>query len=114
MGKFPILKIFRRLYIFAGVLLLGGGLLVAVEAARISSWYGDSTFDAGIFAITYLYFVGAASVMLIIAEVIQLFLRIEDHLDVIRQDHEYRHKRAQYAASNQSRRPAPPLQQGSS
>jgi hypothetical protein len=80
MNKFPILNFYQNALNILGVIVLVGGFLIALTT---SSSLGRSFGGGGliVFVSAYLPFLISAIGLGITAEIIKLFLRIEDHLD---------------------------------
>lgn len=86
MGRFPLLRTYQRLMVAASVLILGVAFIVGATAVSAASnpqsfFYEDNTFSRILlFAVPYLTGTSVAAGLLIVAEVLKLFLNIEDHL----------------------------------
>ncbi len=85
MSKFPMLNLYRTLAIILAVIIIVVGILSAINAASLTASFNSfSRFDLGTFIIVLLPFLGGAFALGVVAELILLALRIEDHLDVMR------------------------------
>ena len=95
MSKFPLLNTYRSLAIILAVIVVIAGILSALGAASLFRG-----FDLGIFIITTIPFLGGAFALGVVAELILLLLRIEDHLEHIRHASERPLTQAVAAAEN--------------
>lgn len=80
MNRFPLLTTYYTLLIILAVLVLLGGIWVANDAATTETWRGETEFKFGTFLGTFLGFGAVAFGLAVSAEVIRLFLAMEDHL----------------------------------
>jgi hypothetical protein len=81
MSKFPLLNLYRSLAIAFAIITLVGGVLVGLADSR-------GVFSFTTFLAPSLPFFVAAFALGIVAELIQLLLKMEDHLDHIRRANE--------------------------
>jgi len=85
MSKFPMLANYRIVAIILAVIAVIFGVISAISTATISIDYGQRTrFDLGTFLVVLFPFLIGAFFLAVVAELILLALRIEDHLDVMR------------------------------
>ncbi len=82
MSKFPLLKTYRIIAIIFAVIVLISGIVTAGTAASIPVGFG-SNFNLSVFLAALLPFLGGAFALGVVAELILLALRIEDHLDLM-------------------------------
>ncbi len=80
MNRFPLLTTYYTLLIILAVLVLLGGIWVANDAATTETWRGETEFKFGTFLGTFLGFGAVAFGLAVSAEVIGLFLTMEEHL----------------------------------
>jgi len=79
MDRFPVLMTYKALLNGIAILLLVAGLFIAIDAARETVW-GETEFQFGVFLLTFIPFGIGAFMLAVSAELIQLFLAIEDRL----------------------------------
>lgn len=80
MNRFPLLTTYYTLLIILAVLVLLGGIVVALDTATTETWRGETEFKFGTFLGTFLGFGAVAFGLAVSAEVIRLFLAMEEHL----------------------------------
>lgn len=88
MNKFPMLGFYKNAAYVLGGLTLLGGFIIAIQAANNTFYAG---FQFGTFLTSFIAFALAAGSLFVLAEFIGLALRIEDHLDLMRQNDERFH-----------------------
>ncbi len=88
MNKFPMLGFYKNAAYILGSLTLLGGFIIAIQAANNTFYAG---FQFGTFLTSFIAFALAAGSLFVLAEFISLALRIEDHLDLMRQNDERFH-----------------------
>ncbi|NLE52697.1 MAG: hypothetical protein GX613_14970 [Chloroflexi bacterium] len=79
MDRFPMLTTYKALLNGVAILTLAAGLFVAIDAARETVW-GETEFQFGVFLLTFIPFGIGAFMLAVSAELITLFLTIEDRL----------------------------------
>jgi|SRR5664279_586610 len=80
MSKFPLLDTYRTLAVILAVIVVIAGFFAALSAATAF----EQAFNVGTFIVAWLPFLGGAFSLGVFAELIQLFLNIEDHLEHIK------------------------------
>lgn len=80
MNRFPLLTMYYSLLIILAILVLVGGLFVAYGMAQTETRLGETEFKFGTFLGVFLGFGVVAFGLALSAEIIRLFLAMEDHL----------------------------------
>jgi hypothetical protein len=73
--KFPALNLYKTLLALLGYVVIGGGILLGLSIANTRQG-----FDIGLFFGNAIGFVVLGGSLLVVAELISVFLSIEDHL----------------------------------
>ncbi len=73
--KFPALNLYKMLLTLLGYVVIGGGILLSISISN-SPW----RFDLGLFFGSAIGFVAIGVSLFVVAELIGVFLSIEEHL----------------------------------